>query len=1196
MIKKSNDLFQILYGIYLATEYQRYKIKEIKDEKNKNPKIPKIPDNSIIDHLEKFLNNNFVLEETIFYLFEKNSMIFIENYLNKIDEKEENQKKLDDEELLDIFKECINSLEVYIGNSDKKNSKFNSKLKEHSKLFCISYIKTYIYTFINMFKDEIPKWDDPENIIKIFNEDNNTCNMIRIYIYKILYNKYKIDFFLDDNNISKYHLDEYTNYEDFIKIEELSNLYKLDYKIKTINDDKFSDISSKIERFKKNEFKTKIRERDIDIKQIGIDNFYMASHNIILLNSQLKKEDINKNFYENICKVLFADKPLLLKAIKLFFDPEKFEEIKNKCKINANNITQFLFGYRFCINTLFNENEKGIYYPLYSSDIKNYIKERYYPGNDTKVNLVFSKIVNHFKNKPEEGCYLCLCKEWYYHSVPSGFPGKSEINKICPKCNKNIGTETTWLFNTQIVKREGYLRIFKDEEEIKKLKKNENLKNKLDEINYMTLKELKEKYVDKIEKGGIYSSDKNIFKSDEKIIRNLSKVSFRLLNFILFSNLYFSKLIIDTKDFDDFVDGCLPKTMKWEELLSECWNILKNELSKVNIDSFEEFMNYIFPEIFTILNEHNKLENYNDLIEFENILESKIQELIKDFQNKDNQNEIKDEDDEHKKNAINLLKEKYDDYDTTEFPFYKYFYFSDYLNENYLYEKLSHIGEQQYPLLQLYIKDKIQTTDENKYSPANFILFNNVLNLINQAYFNNISKAQAEKDILKNDDIYKKNKKQFEKFIDFYNSLEFNNKLSVDNPLSDFFIDDSNEFGKTYIEIYRTFIKQYNEIIENLLDLKIEKGIFDNNCKKRISISEITQNEIFNLNLLNKTSFIKILFESSYRKILDITPINYKLYKEYIINYDLIEETLTEILLKNKRVLNEEIAPFVYNNELFSNQTTNIVTLLKIKYKTKITLKDKADIYRFCNDNKQESLHKNIIIDFIKLIKFLNSKDEKSEIKDEEKIYKVIKDNLKDETKDIIKLFDNKEDFTVGKIPEIFDYYLKVIFEGINLVNTDIKKYQKALDKESKEYIKNYIKDKKNIISAKDFATAIRLFITLVLFLEDDENKNNKIKPNDNNIIKYLLSEDLWDEKVYIDDKFNENLNGIKSKNLKINQIYYIYENLGKDIEKNFFEDAKQKIEEENKNNNPSDDNPSEDDDDDDNQDVGYDDYAQREY
>ena len=320
------------------------------------------------------------------------------------------------------------------------------------------------------------------------------------------------------------------------------------------------------------------------------------------------------------------------------------------------------------------------------------------------------------------------------------------------------------------------------------MKKNENLKNKLDEINYITLKELKENYVDKIEKGGIYSSDKNIFKSDEKIIRNLSKVSFRLLNFILFSNLYFSKLIIDTKDFDDFVDGCLPKTMKWEELLSECWNILKNELSKVNIDSFEEFMNYIFPEIFTILNEHNKLENYNDLIEFENILESKIQELIKDFQNKDNQNEIKDEDDEHKKNAINLLKEKYDDYDTTEFPFYKYFYFSDYLNENYLYEKLSHIGEQQYPLLQLYIKDKIQTTDENKYSPANFILFNNVLNLINQAYFNNISKAQAEKDILKNDDIYKKNKKQFEKFIDFYNSLEFNNKLSVDNPLSDFFI------------------------------------------------------------------------------------------------------------------------------------------------------------------------------------------------------------------------------------------------------------------------------------------------------------------------------------------------------------------------------------------------------------------------
>ena len=39
-----------------------------------------------------------------------------------------------------------------------------------------------------------------------------------------------------------------------------------------------------------------------------------------------------------------------------------------------------------------------------------------------------------------------------------------------------------------------------------------------------------------------------------------------------------------------------------------------------------------------------------------------------------------------------------------------------------------------------------------------------------------------------------------------------------------------------------------------------------------------------------------------------------------------------------------------------------------------------------------------------------------------------------------------------------------------------------------------------------------------------------------------------------------KNLNELKSMNIQINQIISVYENLGKDIEKNFFDDVKQKI------------------------------------
>ena len=109
---------------------------------------------------------------------------------------------------------------------------------------------------------------------------------------------------------------------------------------------------------------------------------------------------------------------------------------------------------------------------------------KFYPGNDTKDNLIYSDIVNHFKTKPEEGCYVCLCEGCYYHSVPSGFPGKAELGKVCPKCDKNIGSEGKFFgFDNRIVKRDGYYRIFKNDEEIEELKGNKEMRKKLSEIN-----------------------------------------------------------------------------------------------------------------------------------------------------------------------------------------------------------------------------------------------------------------------------------------------------------------------------------------------------------------------------------------------------------------------------------------------------------------------------------------------------------------------------------------------------------------------------------------------------------------------------------------------------------------------------------------------------------------------------------------
>ena len=550
LIKKSNDLFQILLRTYLA-------INKFKDCRKRILN----GDDNVLKLIEKNLSSNFILEETIIYLYEKNALIYFQNILNN---KKEKEKIYFDGEPLDILKDCIEYLCNYLNKTEKKKSL--QKMKEQTKLFCLSYIKTYSNQFIKMFKDKNPQWNDSQNIINVINEDNNICKMIRIYIYKTLYNKYKIDFFLVDENIKKYKLEEYKDYSEFIQPDELVNLYPIDYKVKTIKNSYIQEARNAIETFKKKQLNS------YNLDEYGIDNFFMATINIILINSQLKDTNIMSNLFNNLCKPLFQNNKKLMSAIKLFYDPQKKEDIMKKYKINSNNNIAFLFGYRYCLNVLFSENEKGIYYSLYDKDKICDLNDKFYPGNDTKVNSVYSDIINHFNTKPEEGCYVCLCsKGWYYHSVPSGFPGKAEFGKSCPKCNQNIGSEGKFLglqiLGFNIVKREGYYRIFKNNDEIEELKSNKNLRQKLNEINYMTIEELKKNYINNEEKG-ITGSDEKRFKNDKKIIRNLSQVSYRLLNYILYTNLFFAKLLLNKNEFDAY----LPKNMTWEETISESWN------------------------------------------------------------------------------------------------------------------------------------------------------------------------------------------------------------------------------------------------------------------------------------------------------------------------------------------------------------------------------------------------------------------------------------------------------------------------------------------------------------------------------------------------------------------------------------------------------------------------------------------------
>ena len=390
-----------------------------------------------------------------------------------------------------------------------------------------------------------------------------------------------------------------------------------------------------------------------------------------------------------------------------------------------------------------------------------------------------------------------------------------------------------------------------------------------------------------------------------------------------------------------------------------------------------------------------------------------------------------------------------------------------------------------------------------------------------------------------------------------------NIRLDIENKLEDFFVED-NGIGITYKNIYKKFIKIQNEKLEPLLNIKLQKGLFDSNCKTKVNIQYINERDVFTLKLPKNLSFTDILFNFSYRKFLDLNTFNNKTFREFEIDYDKIEENLTDLLLYNKKLFSEEIIDFYYNDELFSVQLTPLITLFKEIYTyIDISIYDKIDIFKFSKNNNL-NFCKNMVNDFIILIKYLNNerkyKNKKNGIKEEHKISDLITQYLKDFVKpEFIHIF-KRDGFTVNKASSIFDYYLKTIFETIK---SELIKYQeKKLNDISCDAINKYFEKKDPLISKKDIAYAIRIFSELVLSQEKDKKEKNQ--KNNNNLFNYLKTPELWTRELYNNPDFNKHLNELKLWNVQINQIIPLYEYLGKDIDDKYFDDVKKRIENEN--------------------------------
>ena len=229
------------------------------------------------------------------------------------------------------------------------------------------------------------------------------------------------------------------------------------------------------------------------------------------------------------------------KIILRLFDSHEFNDIIKVFignKITLKQYEIFLYALRFCLISA-SLNHSNFYTDLLSYDCFKTLSENFIPGKTASINKnkeSYEIIKENFTKYPlSYGAYVCSCC-LHYPLKNSTFPTSIFL---CPDCHENIGGT-----NMELFKREGHMRILINSENRAKILKNNKIK-----INNMLLNEFYENIVIRqLNKEEIYKDNKRFMGCSKKDflklenIRNLEVITFRIINYILFSHLFINNL------------------------------------------------------------------------------------------------------------------------------------------------------------------------------------------------------------------------------------------------------------------------------------------------------------------------------------------------------------------------------------------------------------------------------------------------------------------------------------------------------------------------------------------------------------------------------------------------------------------------------------------------------------------------------
>ena len=1095
------------------------------------------------------------------------------NINNNIDfkSKEECEDLLLNQNLL-FLKKALNHIDNVMENKNIDPSNLNNL----GKLYSIAYIKLYMKYFAEICfycRDKI-SFKFIEEII--CSKESNSRKVVIIFFFK---------------NIFQY-FENYSNFNSFFNNKENENIpFKTEYKelsethLKNslsnyILNENFLSLKNFEEKYNKNlssfiytknnnfeDLNTLINEEFI--KNDGIDIFFcfLINHLISYYFSSEKDEYLKKiELFKLKFKKISANLGLPKDCLNLLDIIINIKEFINTLitKYNDNNYcTQEQFeivmnSLRFVLQSS-QYNENNFYKNLLSSQCKNNIDKNYIPGtlpyNNMFINTYY--ILNELLRIQDErtAYYVCTCGQYY--TIGNCLSPYTIYSCFNQNCKLKIGGEQHKLLGAEAGQTDHYLVILEEKDRKKTYWLDKDTND--GKIPYICLSEYKKRYVDKYlnkQTKGIIKEDIDFFLNRKIKVRNLDELSFRLLNYILYSHLFYANLLgyISDEEIRIYTYGefnCI-------KLIEKNYEIIKNILKEKGINNIKSFMNVIFDKINELMRNIGDMSTIEKREEFENCIKTYLEKLINNkniyYEEEIKYNKFNEKIKQTNPNNLNeIISENYSPliYDFNEYPNLFFFLLSKYPDFSDMKLNLNKtINNNKYFLI-----NEILKNDDNFEAlrlMKNVIDINKLVNMLYIKYNNKIERDKAKMmEIIecfdKSENIENIKKDILIPYINSWNKIKSKCTnylcwptmpildITMKHTLNYYLPDDGELYGGLYLtSAYRFFIETQNKFIKKVIESIDTNSLLKkylSQLNQKIYIQDANENDIIKINSDTKKLLDEMNLKYSIRDIFQNGKINFKKFKTSIkYDFDSIEKDLAKkILSRVKQLISEESKqPIKYISYIYesfrSNRSQTIIDYIDKYPQRNLTKEEEKIFYDFIKKNK--NFKKNILssciilINYIQKENFENNKSILSVIK-ELPNYIEINNNLKDF---FIENTNNKDDFQIFTINSLIN-----IYEIIELLCWDEfkrnlnDKYKMPINEEIKIKIKNFINatiKEENLIKMQDIANAIRKLISRYLCgKRSDTDINELIK-----LTLFLSKTDLWKYGSFDNDNFEEEL------------------------------------------------------------------------